>query len=76
MIQDYFNLTKSNGYFEKQRSNQNNYWLLETINQELTSNFYTKKEVKEGLKKYAEDIKNLKTTPFKAARELLKLSKK
>ena len=75
IIQDYFNLTKSNGYFEKQRIDQNNYWLLETINQQLTTNFYTKKEVKEGLKKYAEEIKNLKTTPFKAAEELLKLSK-
>ena len=76
IIQDYLNLTKSNGYFEKQRNNQNNYWLLETINQQLTTNFYAKKEVKKGLKKYAEDIKNLKTTPFKAAREILKLSKK
>ena len=76
IIQDYLNLTKSNGYFEKQRNNQNNYWLLETINQQLTSNFYAKKGVKKGLKKYAEDIKNLKTTPFKAAREILKLSKK
>jgi len=76
IIQDYFSLTKSNGYFEKRRSEQNNYWLVETINQQLKINFYNKKTVKEGLKKYIEDIKNLKTTPFKAAEELLKLSKK
>ncbi|VAW26508.1 putative periplasmic protein kinase ArgK and related GTPases of G3E family [hydrothermal vent metagenome] len=76
IIQDYFKLTKSNGYFEKQRNNQNNYWFLETINYQLITNFYNKKEVKEGLKKYKEEIKNLKTTPFKAAQEILKLSKK
>ncbi|AMC09856.1 protein kinase [Lutibacter profundi] len=76
IINDYFNLTKSNGYFEKHRNEQNNYWFLETINYQLITNFYNKKRVKEGLKKYKEDIKNLKTTPFKAAQEILKLSKK
>ena len=76
IVEAYFRLTKSNGYFEKQRNEQNNYWLLETINQQLKNNFYTKTGIKEALKKYTEDIKNLKTTPFKAADELLKLSKK
>ncbi len=76
MIDDYFRLTKANGYFEKQRNEQNNYWLLETINQQLKNNFYNKTGIKEALKKYTEDIKNLKTTPFKAAESLLKLSKK
>ena len=75
MIDDYFSLTKTNGFFEKHRNKQNNYWLLETINQQLTTDFYNKKEVKEGLKKYSLAIKNLKTTPFKAAEEILKLSK-
>jgi len=76
LIEDYFTLTKTNGYFEKQRSEQNKYWLLETINQQLKANFYSKKTVKEALKKYITAIKNLKATPFKAAEEILKLSKK
>jgi len=76
IINDYFNLTKTNGYFEQKRNEQNKYWLLETINQQLTANFYNKKEVKDSLKKYFKDMKNLKTTPFKAAEEILKLSKK
>jgi LAO/AO transport system kinase len=76
IIKDYFKLTKSNGYFDKRRGDQNNYWLLETINQQLKYNFYNKSAVKEALKKYDKDIKNLKTTPFKAAEELLKLSNK
>jgi len=76
IIDDYISLTQSNGYFEKRRNEQNNYWLLETINQELKNKFYQQKEVKLALKKYSEAIKDLKTTPFKAAEELLKLSKK
>ena len=76
IIDDYFNLTKANGYFEKQRNEQNNYWLLETINQQLIADFYNKPAVKESLRKYTLAIKNLKTTPFKAAEEILKLSKK
>ncbi len=75
-IQEYLSVTKLNGYFEKRRNEQNNYWLLETINQHLKNNFYNQKSVKVALKKYARDIKNLKKTPFKAAEELLKLSKK
>ncbi|MCF6169230.1 methylmalonyl Co-A mutase-associated GTPase MeaB [Lutibacter sp.] len=76
IIDDYFKLTKANGFFDERRNEQNNYWLLETINQQLTTNFYNKTTVKKALKKYKEDIKNLKTTPFKAAQEILKLSKK
>jgi LAO/AO transport system kinase len=76
IIQDYLTLTKTNGYFDENRNNQNKYWLLETINEQLKTEFYNKKEVKESLKKFARDIKNLKTTPFKAAEEILKLSKK
>jgi LAO/AO transport system kinase len=76
IINEYFNSTKANGYFEKKRNQQNKYWLLETINQQLKTSFYNKKEVKESLKKFEIDIQNLKITPFKAAEELLKLSKK
>lgn len=76
IINEYFSLTKPNGYFEKRRNDQNNYWLLETINQQLKNNFYQKEEIKIALKKYSEDIQNLKTTPFKAAENLLKLANK
>jgi LAO/AO transport system kinase len=76
IIDEYFSLTKSNGYFEQRRNEQNNYWLLETINQQLKNNFYQKPEVKQALKKYAEAVENLKTTPFKAAEDLLKISNK
>lgn len=75
IIEDYFKLTKANGYFQQRRSEQNKYWLIETINQHLKNNFYQKENVKKALKKYADDVENAKTTPFKAAEELLKLSR-
>ncbi|NEW78545.1 MAG: hypothetical protein GZ086_03780 [Gelidibacter sp.] len=53
-------LTKANGYFEKRRNEQHKYWLLETINQPLKNIWKT--------------FQKLKTTPFKAAEELLKLA--
>jgi len=74
IINEYFRLTKASGYFEKRRNEQNNYWLLETINQQLKNKFYAKTGIKKALKKYTDAIQNLKTTPFKAAEELLKLS--
>lgn len=76
IITDYINLTKENGYFIKRRNEQNNYWLKETINQQLKSDFYNRIEVKEAIKKYTAAIKNLKTSPFKAAEKILKLANK
>jgi LAO/AO transport system kinase len=75
LTQVFFNHIKSNGFFEHQRINQNNYWLTETIQQELKKEFFNKTIIQKALKKYQNDIKNLKTTPFKAAAELIKLSK-
>jgi LAO/AO transport system kinase len=76
MVAQYFSLIKKNGYFDIQRNDQNNYWLIETINQELKSDFFNQTIIKQALKKYKNDVRNLKTTPFKAAAELIKLSKK
>ena len=76
IIESYFTLTKTNGYFKKQRSKQNTYWLLATVEQQLKSNFYSQKTIKEALKKYTKAIENSETTPFKAAEALLKLAKK
>ncbi|ODS81413.1 MAG: ATPase/protein kinase, partial [Chryseobacterium sp. SCN 40-13] len=39
-ITAYFQLTQDNDYFSKKRREQNQYWLLETINEQLKHNFY------------------------------------
>ena len=40
IISEYFELVKSNHYFEEKRQNQNQFWMMETINEQLKSHFY------------------------------------
>jgi LAO/AO transport system kinase len=73
IIANYISLTKKNLYFDKKRSEQNKYWLLSTINQQLKDNFYHNPIVKLALQKEIQNLENGKTTPFKAAKKLLEL---
>lgn len=73
MIVDYISLTKENGYFTLKRNNQNKYWLLATIEQQLKDNFYQKKKIKKALEKEINNLENGKTTPFNAAKRLLNI---
>jgi LAO/AO transport system kinase len=73
MIVDYISLTKENNYFDKKRNQQNKYWLLSTIEQQLKANFYQNPLIKNALSKEIENLENGKTTPFNAAKRLLEL---
>jgi|TARA_B110000967_G_scaffold208899_1_gene262737 LAO/AO transport system kinase len=73
MITKYISLTKENSYFNKKRNEQNKYWLLSTINQQLKDNFYQNPIVKKALLKEIQNLENGKTTPFNAAKKLLEL---
>jgi LAO/AO transport system kinase len=73
MIVDYISLTKKNNYFNQKRNEQNKYWLLSTIEQQLKVNFYQNPLIKNALSKEINDLENGKTTPFNAAKRLLKL---
>ncbi|QOD61598.1 methylmalonyl Co-A mutase-associated GTPase MeaB [Polaribacter haliotis] len=73
MITDYIFLTKENNYFSTKRNEQNKFWLLSTINQQLKNNFYNKKAVKTALQEEIKKLENGKTTPFSAAKKLLEL---
>ncbi|TXD50697.1 MULTISPECIES: methylmalonyl Co-A mutase-associated GTPase MeaB [unclassified Polaribacter] len=73
MIADYISLTKENAYFYKKRNDQNKYWLLSTINQQLKDNFYQNPLIKKALKQEILNLENGKTTPFNAAKKLLEL---
>lgn len=76
IIEDYLKLTKGNSYFKQKRNEQNKYWLLETINQQLKDQFYNNSVVKKELEKQLELMEKDKITPFEAAQTLLTLSKK
>ncbi|MGK0414066.1 MAG: LAO/AO transport system kinase, partial [Polaribacter sp.] len=73
MITRYISLTKESSYFDKKRNEQNKYWLLSTINQQLKDNFYQNPIIKLALQEEIQNLENGKTTPFKAAKKLLEL---
>ena len=73
MIETYKAATTSNHYFEANRNSQNKFWLLQTIEDRLKSNFYKSSRIKAELKSQIELVESGKTTPFAAAEYLLNL---
>ena len=73
MILTYIAITKENAYFNKKRNEQNKFWLLSTIEQQLKTNFYQNPKVKSALQEEIDNLENGKTTPFNAAKRLLDL---
>ncbi len=73
MINEYLTLSKKNYYFAQRRNEQNKYWLLATIEQQLKDNFYNNTKVKDQLTKEIKKLEKGKITPFNAAKRLLDL---
>ena len=72
MVSDYFKLVKTNHYFEQKRQEQNQYWMMETINEQLKSNFYNHPEIIKELEASKKAVQNDEISPFVAAQILLK----
>ena len=72
IISDYFELVKENQYFDTKRQSQNQYWMLETINEQLKNRFYSHPEIISLLEKNKKAVGNNEISPFAAAQELLK----
>lgn len=70
-ISDYFELVKSNHYFEQKRQDQNQFWMMETINEQLKSNFYNHPEIIKLLESNKKAVQNDEISPFAAAMILL-----
>ena len=73
IIIDYTNVTKSNAFFDENRQNQNQFWMFETINEQLKTNFYNNKNITQSLKSITTAVKNNSISPFTAAQQLLDL---
>lgn len=71
MISEYLNLTKENNYFNERRQEQNQHWLLETINEQLKTNFFNHPDVINLLEKHKKAVQNHEISPFAAAADLL-----
>ncbi len=75
LIQEYQSAVKKNDYFNKNRREQNKFWLLQTIDEHLKNRFYQDPKIKKAVQEQLTAIENNETTPFIAAAYLLKLSK-
>ena len=72
IISEYFELVKTNDYFNAKRQSQNQYWMLETINEQLKNHFYTNPAITASLEDYKNQVATNEMSPFAAAQELLK----
>lgn len=70
-IVKFLKLTKANNYFFEKRKEQNQYWMLETINEQLKTNFYNHPEIQKLLDTTKKAVQNDEISPFAAAQLLL-----
>jgi LAO/AO transport system kinase len=73
IIAQYFEQTKASDYFQHKRNEQNKFWLLQTIESQLKTDFYSNPKIKEELKTQLKLIEENKTTPFEAAEVMMGL---
>jgi LAO/AO transport system kinase len=71
MVERYVHFSKTNGYFAHKRNSQSKYWMYESINEALRSNFYHNNEIKNLLTQYENRILSNEISSFVAAHELL-----
>jgi LAO/AO transport system kinase len=71
-ILKFLELTKTNNYFFEKRKEQNQYWMLETINEQLKTNFFNHPEIQKLLEENKKAVQNDEISPFAAAQILLK----
>jgi LAO/AO transport system kinase len=70
-IEQYIEFTKANHYFLENRKEQNQYWLLETINEQLKTNFYNNPKIQKLLDATKKAVQNNEISPFAAAQLVL-----
>lgn len=73
VVSAYFETVRANGYFDHKRKEQNKFWLMQTIESRLKSEFYANPAVKLELEKQLIALDENRTTPFEAAEALLNL---
>jgi LAO/AO transport system kinase len=70
-ILDYLELVNSNHYFLEKRKEQNQYWMMETIDEQLKSHFYNQPAIIQLLDSTKKAVQNNEISPFVAAQILL-----
>lgn len=72
IISSYFQKVKENNFFTERRKEQNLFWMMETINEQLKTNFYSNTDIQTLLEENKEAVQKNKISPFAAAQLLLK----
>ncbi len=68
VIEEYENLTRSNGYFDERRKNQLNRWFLQAMEKSAMDTFKLKQGFSEGLKEFENKVMRAELSPRKATR--------
>ena len=71
MVKRYVEFVKSNRYFNSKRISQSKYWMYETINEQLKSNFYQNPEIQNRLVENEKKVLSDEISSFVAAKNLL-----
>ena len=75
LINGYVTQMKETEYFVSKREQQQNFWMLQTIENSLKSDFYGNPKIKIALQEQLKALANSNTSPFQAAAYLLSLHK-
>jgi LAO/AO transport system kinase len=70
-VEDYLALVKKNGFFDEKRRDQNQYWMLETIDSRLKEHFYNNPALAIELEAMKNAVSQNELSPFAAAQLLL-----
>ncbi len=70
-VGEFLAFVKENGFYASNRNRQNQYWMRETIDDALRSNFYHDPEIEALLPHYREEVLAERMSSFVAAHELL-----
>jgi LAO/AO transport system kinase len=70
-ISDYLELVNSNHYLQEKRKEQNQFWMMETIDEQLKNHFYNQPSIIQLLDSTKKSVQNNEISPFAAAQILL-----
>jgi LAO/AO transport system kinase len=71
MVEDYIRFARENGYLEHLRTQQAQYWMYETINQNLLDSFYKSETMQPIIEEMKARVLNNELSSFTAAYKLL-----
>ena len=71
MIDRYFEYVRKTGYFEQRRNEQAKYWMLQTIDEKLRNDFYSRPDIRKLLEQKEQRILNNEQSSFTAAQDVL-----